>query len=251
MSTTHATFNPGVYLEELRSECLSVLRMPMFVVPSLAFPMMFYLFFGVMFGGGRNAEYMLATYGAFGVIGLGLFGFGVGVSADRQQGTLQLKRVLPLPMSAYFGAKIGVCVLFSITVLVGLGIIAATIGGVELAMQQWLILFAVLVLGALPFCAIGLFIGLRCRAQAAPAVINLIYLPMAFLSGLWIPIMILPVVLQKLAVIFPAYHLAQLALSVIGRHQGQPLILHFAILALFTLISLLLAARAWAHINDR
>ncbi|MFT5083909.1 MAG: ABC-2 type transport system permease protein [Lentisphaeria bacterium] len=90
MSITQSVHNPRAYFDELRSECLSVLHTPMFAIPSLVFPIMFYLFLGVMFGGGNNTEYLLPTYGAFGVIGLGLFGFGVGVAVDRQQGLLQI-----------------------------------------------------------------------------------------------------------------------------------------------------------------
>ena len=62
--------------------------MPGYAVPSIAFPAMFYLLFGVMFGRGTvggisMATYLIATYGAFGVIGASLFGFGVGVAVER------------------------------------------------------------------------------------------------------------------------------------------------------------------------
>lgn len=240
-----------IHVEETRSEWLRMIRMPMFAIPTLLFPWMFYLFFGVLFGSGGNAEYLLATYGAFGVIGPALFGFGVGVASDRQQGLLQMKRVLPMPMSAYFGAKIGICFMFSIVILVGLGCIAAFVGGVQLALSQWLLLFILLVLGTLPFCTIGLFIGLSCTGQTAPAVINLIYLPMAFLSGLWIPIFLLSVVFQKIALVFPAYHLAQLALHVMGRDQGQSVLGHVLILALYSGIFLVLSGYAWRRLRDR
>ena len=46
--------------------------------------------------------------------------------------------------------------------------------------------------GVLPFCAIGLFVGSLVGAQGAPAVVNMIYLPMAFLAGLWMPLSMLP-----------------------------------------------------------
>ena len=52
-------------------------------------------------------------------------------------------------------------------------------------------MFLVNVLGVLPFCAMGLFVGSLVSGQAAPAIVNLIYLPMAFLSGLWVPMQFL------------------------------------------------------------
>jgi len=251
MKTTPLTHQLHIHTLEIWTEWLRLWRLPMFSLPTLLFPWMFYLFFGVLFGGTGNAEYLLATYGAFGVIGPALFGFGVGIAIDRQQGLLRLKRVLPMPMSAYFGAKIGTSVMFSLLVLVGLGCIASFAGGVQLDITQWGLLLLILILGGLPFCAMGLFIGLCCNAQSAPAVINLLYLPMAFLSGLWLPIFLLPDFLQQLAVVFPAYHLAQLALAVIDRHQGQSLWGHGLALLLYSGIFLLLAGSAWRRLRDR
>ena len=69
----------------------------------------------------------------------------------------------------------------------------------------------------LPFCAIGLFIGTTVNGQAAPAVINLIYLPMSFLSGLWMPLSMLPAAVHDIAPLWPAYHLGQLALAAVGQ----------------------------------
>lgn len=64
---------------------------------------------------------------------------------------------------------------------------------------------------------------------------------MSFLSGLWIPILFLPDTLQKIALWLPPYHLAQLALGVIGASQKQPVLLLVGALAaaalLFTAIA--------------
>ena len=71
-----AAWSPArAYALEAKYELLKVLRMPGYAIPSIAFPAMFYLLFGVMFGrgtvGGMSmATYLIATYGAFGVIGV-------------------------------------------------------------------------------------------------------------------------------------------------------------------------------------
>jgi len=70
----------NVAYQESRCEFLKVLRMPAYSVPTIAFPVMFYLLFGVLFGRQQAgptsmSTYLLATYGAFGVIGAALFGF--------------------------------------------------------------------------------------------------------------------------------------------------------------------------------
>lgn len=235
-----------IYLLESRYELLRLLRTPAFAVPTLAFPVVFYLLFGVVLPGAWSgldkATYLLATYGAFAVIGPALFGFGVGLAIERQQGWLELKRVSPMPTGAYFFAKIVMSVVFAFAVLVLLTVAATVLGGVRLAPSTLSQLFAVLLLGTLPFCALGLLIGTLVKGQAAVAVVNLIYLPMSILSGLWIPLMAFPVLLQKLAVVWPAWHLGRMALGVVGQAQDVRYGLHAAVLLAITAVLLSLAA---------
>ena len=93
----HAIAQPSVaslrcYYLEAKYECLRLLRTPSFVLPSLLFPPIFYLMFGVLLSGGRNggdaARYLLASYGVFGIMGPALFGFGVAVALERERGFL-------------------------------------------------------------------------------------------------------------------------------------------------------------------
>ena len=76
------------------------------------------------------AEYLIATYGAFGVIGASLFGFGVSVAIERGQGWLEVKRTTPMPIAAYFVAKLAMAMIFSAIIVVLLIIVATTLGGV-------------------------------------------------------------------------------------------------------------------------
>ena len=69
------------------------------------------------------------------------------------------------------------------------------------------------VVGTIPFCAIGLFIGARASGRAAPAFVNLAYLPLMYLSGLFFP---LPESIRWVALFSPAFHLNQLALHAAG-----------------------------------
>ena len=99
-----------------------------------------------------------------------------------------------------------------------------------------------LVLGAIPFCALGLGLGYFAGPNSAPAIVNLIYLPMAFASGLWIPFEMLPPVVKAIAPFLPPYHLGQLALGAIGAGRGAPAWSHVVALAGFTLVGLGLAS---------
>ncbi len=247
---THAGsgFNLRAWRLEARCELLRVLRTPSFAIPTLLFPPLFYLLFGVVLaskGGSRPdvAAYLLATYGVFGVMGVGLFGFGVNVALDRQRGLLRLKRALPMPPGAYVGAKMVSALVFATVCSLTLSLLAATVGGVQLHAWQWLALAGINVLGVLPFCAIGLWIGSRVGGDGAPAVVNIVYLPMAFLSGLWMPLSMLPGVIARAAPLWPSYHLSQIALRVLGQGEGKALALHLGVLLAVTALFATLALR--------
>ena len=233
------------YLLEAKFEFLRVLRTPSFAVPTLLFPPMFYLLFGLILNRGSvdAAHYLFATYSVFGVMAPGLFGFGVGVSIERERGWLALKRVAPMPPGAYLLAKMAMAVLFALIIYVVLAAMAHFLGGVQLAGWQWLLLGAIAVFGVLPFCALGLLIGSRVNAAAAPAIVNFIYLPMAFLSGLWMPLSMLPQFIRDVAVFWPPYHLAQLALAAIGREHAGGAFGHLGFLAIFTIVCFAIARR--------
>ncbi|MGA9852209.1 MAG: ABC transporter permease [Gammaproteobacteria bacterium] len=244
----------GVYLREGGFQFWSVVRMPGFALPTLLFPTMFYVFFGLVFGHGNSADmatYMLATYGTFGIMAPALFGFGVGVAMDRERGILALKRVAPMPPTAYLFAKTAMAMLFALIIVLLLFVLGAVFGGVALPCSNWFSLAGILIAGTLPFCGLGLIVGLRVGGQASAAIINLIYLPMAFLSGLWVPLNLMPHWLQELARIFPTYHLAQIALGVIHMGDGSRLATHLFYLAAFTALCFWIAARSWRRIQDR
>src|SRR5690606_24683825 len=94
---------------------------------------------------------------------------------------------------------------------------------------------------ALPFGALGLAIGYMFGPNSAPVVLNLLYMPMAFASGLWMPITVLPPVVQQIAAYLPTYHYAQLALGTVGATPlGNPA-MHAIVLAAFTVFFLIVA----------
>lgn len=224
------------YLLEIKYEFLKALRMPQYALPTILFPIVFYICFGVVFGqrhtdGIKMSEYLIATYGAFGVIGASLFGFGVSVAIERGQGWLEVKRTTPMPIAAYFVAKLAMAMIFSAIIVLLLMFVATTIGGVTLDPVKSIELLGVLVAGSVTFCALGLALGFIAGPNSAAPIVNLIYLPMAFLSGLWVPIMFLPKPVQTLAHWLPPYHFSQLALRVTGGSRGESVLGHIAAMA--------------------
>ena len=239
---------------EAKTEFLKLLRMRAYVTFTLLFPLMFYCFFGLAMSTQSAghfppmSRYLLATYGAFAVMGVTLYAFGVGVAVERGLGWLQLKRASPMPAAAYFFAKFAVSLAFSAIVVAALFGLGAGFGGVRMPLTQWLTLYVTLLAGGAPFCALGLIIGSLAGPNSASPTVNLIYLPMSICSGLWMPLPFLPHAMQAIAPLLPSYHLAQLALSVMNApSQGTPFD-HLQALAGFTF---LFAGIAWfAHARE-
>lgn len=232
-----------IYWLETRNEFLRMLRTLMFALPTLLFPLVFYVMFGVLLnrGNGNAATYMMATYGVFGVMGASMFGFGVTVSMGRSQGLLRLKRALPMPSGAYLFAKTGMAMVFVLMITLCMMLVAIILAKVSLTPVQGMLLIAINLLGTLPFAALGLYIGTLSSANGSPAILNMVMLPMAFLSGLWLPLSMLPGWLQSIAPVWPSYHLSQLALKVVGHDLVQPIWLHVGVLLLVTVVFALLA----------
>ncbi len=235
----------GVYLQEARSECLRYMRQPAFILPLLLFPGMFYVLFGVLMApsdGAGVSRYLLASYSVFGVMSPGLFGFGVSLAVERDGGLLTYKRALPMPPAAYLLGKTVMAMAAAAVVVMLLLVLSALLGHVSLAPGRWLGLVVVGMLGVLPFCTLGMWVGTLFKGQAAPGLLNLVYLPMAFLSGLWLPLSMLPALVRRIAPVWPSYHLNAIALDVAGM-KSTAWLPHVVVLAGFSLLFLGLAAR--------
>jgi ABC-2 type transport system permease protein len=206
---------------ESKTELLKMARLRQYSLSTIGFPLMFYCFFGLAMASNTHvgaisaSQYLLASYGAFGVMGATLYAFGVGVAVERGLGWLEVKRASPMPPAAYLLAKAVVSVTFGAAVVTLLFALGALFGGVRMPAAQWTVLWTVLVAGAIPFGAIGLAIGSFAGPNSAGGIVNMIYLPLGFLGGLWMPIDFLPKSLQQVAHFLPSYHFGQLALSIL------------------------------------
>jgi ABC-2 type transport system permease protein len=234
----------AIYLKETKYEFLKNLRLRVYTVSVISFPVMFYVLFGLVLnakesiGSTHIPTYLLATYGTFGVMGASLFGTASGLASDRGLGWLQVKRASPMPPFAYFVAKVLVSMGFSAIVVLLLLALGIGFGGVRMPLAETMKLVTTLVAGSIPFSAMGLALGYFTGPNSAPAAINLIYLPMSFCSGLWVPYMFLPKIVRQIALALPPYHLSQLALGTVGAGFQQSTATHWEVLLAFTLICL-------------
>ncbi|MBZ5594170.1 MAG: ABC transporter permease [Acidobacteriia bacterium] len=242
----------GTYLKEARYESVRMLRAPAFGIPFLSLPVALYLLFAVLLFGDalrsdpKGALFVFTGFDVMGVMGPGLFGFGVVVAMEREQGLLTLKRALPMPPAAYLLAKMIMAMVFGVIVTATMIAAALTLGHLPLTAGQCFRVAAINILGALPFCAMGLFIGTRTTGKVAPAITNVIYMAMIYLSGIMFP---LPKTMQATAVIWPAYHLDQLMFRALGASSQGAAMVHVAVLAGVTLLLTALSVRRLARVG--
>ena len=244
------------YLTEARYESLRALRSPAFAIPFLTLPAALYFLFGVLLAGNMShgdpivSKIMFVNFSVFGIMGPGMFGFGIFVANERSQGLLTLKRALPMPPGSYLAAKMAMTVVFSGMVMATLIVVAATMGHTGLSIGQLLSIGLIDIAGSLPFAAIGLFIGTIASSKSAPAFINLAYLPMMHLGGLFYP---LPRKAQIIERFSPAFYLDKLGLKAIGvpsldqlatgTSGGNSALLGIFVLAIVSLFFAMLAIR--------
>jgi ABC-2 type transport system permease protein len=242
------------YLIEAKYETLRALRAPAFAIPFLILPVPIYLFFGVMMAAGAVktnpgvANVLFSGFSVMAVIGPALFGIGCGIAIERDAGLMKLKRALPAPPGAYLLSKMFMAMFIAVLAMTLMSSAALLAGKITFDAGQIAALVAVMVLGVLPFCAIGLCIGVYFSGGAAPGIVNIIYLPMLYLSGIFFP---LPASMQPFAAIWPAFHLNQVALAAAGAGEFlvRPVMSCVLMLVCVTLLFTGLAIRRLARVG--
>jgi ABC-2 type transport system permease protein len=188
------------------------------VVFTFALPIILLVLFGQIFHGqvGHTGvsfrQYFVAGIIASGLMSTTFVALGVSIAADRDDGTLARLSGTPLPATAYLAGKavlaFAVCVLeVGAALAVGVGLLGlhlpATAG-------RWLTLAWVLLLGSLTCSLLGIAVGCVVRStRSAFAVLNLPYLVLSFISGVYFVFSRLPAGLQHIAAIFPLKWICQ------------------------------------------
>lgn len=216
----------------LRFEILRSLRNVRFLVMIIAFPVLLYLIYGKQHGvaGGLEvATLLMVSMAVWSGMGSAMFATGPQLARERQSGWMRQLRVSPISAPRWFAAKLiqGVLLIvpgFALLIAMGLAY-----GHVHLAASRIGVLAAVLVLGVVPFCVLGVVIGLVFDGQTAQVAQMLTMLVLAFLGGIFIPWSNLPHAMQIIGKALPSYHLAQLGWNAAaGRALGAS---HIAVLA--------------------
>jgi ABC-2 type transport system permease protein len=246
----------AVLLAQIRSELRMRWRLPAFSASNLLLPVVLFSFFGLPFAGRTGPRgldigvVLLISFSAYAVGQVMVYGFGIGVAMERGQKIDVLMRATPLPPGVYLAAKVVVAMLFGLLATLILFTYAGVVGGIRVAPGVWVSVIARLLAGSVPLIALGFAIGYIAGPNAAPAVVNLVYLPLAFASGLFLPPEQLPVFVQRVAPYLPTYHYAQLAWNAIGAGR-EPVGTSIIWLAGYAVLFLGAAVRAYRREAER
>ncbi|HZG90825.1 MAG TPA: ABC transporter permease [Pseudonocardia sp.] len=230
----------------------AIVREPVVLFFSVLMPVMFFALFASLYGdipsdsGIPTGATMLATYGTFAVVSVMLVNPGVTVADDRTRGWLRVKKVSAVPISTVVAAKVLAALPYAAAALLAITGVSLLITGPALDAGSWLLLVGVLLLGSLPFALFGLAVGFVASSNGAVAILNAVLFPTVIASGLWIPLDILPPVVQSIAPVLPTYHLAQLALAQLTGAGGLG---HLVALLVSTAVGAVLAGLAYRNLR--
>jgi len=204
------------YAVEIRLELLRLIRSPAFALPMFVLPVALYLLFAFAVAGEQAAKdpdaarFMFAGFSLMAVTMAAVFATCPSIALERELGLLTLKRAQPAPPGAWLTAKIVAGVVTGAIAYLPILIVTAVSGQAMLSAGQLAAMSAVLIAGAIPFCALGLMVGALASGTAAPAYAHLLYLPGLYLSGVFFP---LPKSMHFQAPFWPQFHLNQLVFA--------------------------------------
>ncbi|HST17455.1 MAG TPA: ABC transporter permease [Gaiellaceae bacterium] len=234
----------------VRYELVRVLRNRRFFLFSLGFPLVLYFLVAGpnrdvhdLGGSGVSAPlYFMIGLTAFGAMNSVIAG-GARIAFDRSVGWTRQLRLTPLSPRSYLVTKILTAYLTALITVVVLAAAGASLG-VHLSASVWAETIALLLIGLLPFAALGILFGhLLTVDSLGPAVGGTTAL-LAFLGGVWFPIQ--SGFMHTVAQALPSYWLVQASRVATGGHAWG--VRGWAITVAWTIV--LGAAAAWAYRRD-
>jgi ABC-2 type transport system permease protein len=178
------------------------------------FPPMLFLLLGAVYDGMIDgvpaADRLLVGMLGYGCANTAFGGLAITLVIRRELGVLKRVRATPLPPATCLAAMLVstlLVFLLQMVVTVLLGMLLYDARGAE----SWPAVIPVMLLGGVAFAGMGFGAASLIRsAEGSSAVVNLIILPMAFLSGSFGPTRSYPEVLQKIADVLPLTYLIDL-----------------------------------------
>ncbi len=206
----------------IRAQLTEIRRSKTAIFWMTAFPLGFLLLFGFVMarGDARVMAFMMPGLLTTTLMSGALFGVALPLVQQRETGLLRRLRVTPVHAASVaiaHGVTAMLTGLLSLFVLMTLG---RWLFGMQMA-GSWATLIGVYLCGACALVPIGLLVGSTARdIRTAPAIANLLFFPMMFLSGSAMPFAVLPEGVQRFARLLPTTYLNETYSGVIVRGEG-------------------------------
>jgi ABC-2 type transport system permease protein len=190
-----------------------------YVVGLIVVPAVLYSMFGLpndstwVDGDSPYSTIAIASFTAYGVVSLAIFTFVDELAKERSSGWITTMRATPIPLWSHLLAKLGMAGLYSLAIVALLAAVTIPTGASHLDAAAWLAIAALAVVGATAVGAAGVVVAFAVRPRAATAIANLVFLPVAFCSGFFVPLSEVPAFVRGVAPWLPTYHLGRLMWS--------------------------------------
>ena len=203
----------GLLWRQIRHQNRVFWRTPVAAFFTLALPIFFLVLFSLLFGNDEVAEgYRFAQFfaPAMAVFAAGTSAFttlSIGTALYRDQGILKRVRGTPLSPWIFMGGRIGSAVWVAVLSVVIMFLVGWVFFGFVMLWSNLGVAVVVFLVGLATFSALGLSVCALVRSSdATPAVANAVFLPMSFISGIFIPLDDAPRWLVTVGDIFPLKH---------------------------------------------
>ena len=185
------------------------------------FPLIFFFVFAQSFRAERGGVINLVVTNVLiiGILGNGFFGGGMRAVQDREANILRRFKVAPITALPILTASLitGLLNYFPSALLVM--VLAHVLYGMPVP-AQWPSLVVFLIIGIVAFRAMGLIIASVANSLAeSQIIVQMMYMPMLFLSGATFPLTMFPVWLQVAAQFLPASYLFTGIQGILVRHE--------------------------------
>jgi ABC-2 type transport system permease protein len=173
------------------------------------------------------------------------FGAALTLVTWREKKLLRRLRLAPVSPGAVVAARVGISLLIAFAqTAIFIGVASLPYFGLQLTAYWWMAI-PLIAAGTLAFLSIGLLAGSWARTQeAASAIVNIVVLPMAFLSGSFFPLDSAPSWIRAVSQIFPLKHLNNGMLDVMVRGKGPVAVLpEIGILLAFAVVLTAISAK--------
>ncbi|SDP30553.1 ABC-2 type transport system permease protein [Nakamurella panacisegetis] len=193
----------------------------------------------------KAIQYIAPQMIAYGVSVGAVFGAAMTLITWREKKVLRRLRLAPLRTSTVIGSRVAVSLAVAVLqLIIFVGFSMLPFLGLQLR-GAWYMSVPLVLAGTMAFLSIGLFVGAVAKtAEGGSGLANLITLPMAFLSGAFIPIESAPGWLVTVSKFMPLGYLVTGMKDVMVRGQGPAsALVPIAILLAFAVVVTALASR--------